>query len=307
MLRSIVEQARQGDEEAFAALVREVGDRCIYIAHRILRDANLAEDAVQITLVHVWRELPALRDLDRFEAWLHRILVNACYAEAKRGRHFAADVVLLETDAPVGADEFLTVHDRDQLDRGFRRLPAGPAGCPRLPLRPRADHARGRRPPRHSPRDGQVPIVLCNRGDPGGARSRRPDTHPRPGAAGMTKARDPEVLLTAYLAIGMDALPDRVADSVMDEVHRTRQRVVLGPWRTPTYVQGNARGRGGRHRRHDRQCVLRHPARPAGRHRSGADGQCKPSSEPACDRGADRRRRHRASRRSRHRPPWAPS
>ena len=61
MLRAIVDQARQGDEEAFAALVREVGDRCIFIAHRILRDANLAEDAVQIALVQVWRELPALR------------------------------------------------------------------------------------------------------------------------------------------------------------------------------------------------------------------------------------------------------
>ncbi len=124
MLRTIVDQARQGNEEAFGALVREVGDRCIFIAHRILRDANLAEDAVQVALVQVWRELPALRDLDRFEAWLHRIVANACYAEARRGRHFRDDVVLLETDAPSTVDDgFLTVHDRDQLDRGFRRLP----------------------------------------------------------------------------------------------------------------------------------------------------------------------------------------
>jgi len=83
VLRAIVDQARQGDEEAFGALVREIGDRCIFIAHRILRDSNLAEDAVQVALVQVWRELPALRDLDRFEAWLHRILVNAC--TPKRG------------------------------------------------------------------------------------------------------------------------------------------------------------------------------------------------------------------------------
>src|SRR4029079_9479135 len=123
MLRAIVDRAQQGDEEAFGALVREVGDRCIFIAHRILRAATLAEDAVQVTLVTVWRELPALRDLDRFEAWLHRILVNACYAEARRGRHFATAVVLLETHAATGAGAFLSVHDRDQLDRGFRRLP----------------------------------------------------------------------------------------------------------------------------------------------------------------------------------------
>ena len=123
MLRTFVGRARQGDEEAFGALVREVGDRCIFIAHRILRDTDLAEDAVQVALVQVWRELPALRDLDRFEAWLHRILVNACYAEARRSRRFAANVVLLEMDAPVVGDAYLTVNDRDQLDRGFRRLP----------------------------------------------------------------------------------------------------------------------------------------------------------------------------------------
>lgn len=123
MLRTLVDRARQGDEEAFGALVREVGDRCIFIAHRILRDADLAEDAVQMALLQVWRELPALRDLDRFEAWLHRILVNACYAEARRSRRFTANVVLLETDGPTANDAYLTVHDRDQLDRGFRRLP----------------------------------------------------------------------------------------------------------------------------------------------------------------------------------------
>jgi RNA polymerase sigma-70 factor (ECF subfamily) len=124
MLRSIIERARQGDEEAFGALVRDVGDRCIYIAHRILRDADLAQDAVQIALVQVWRELPALRDVDRFEAWLHRIVVHACYAEARRGRKAATNVVLLETDAPTADDAaILSLHDRDQLDRGFRRLP----------------------------------------------------------------------------------------------------------------------------------------------------------------------------------------
>jgi RNA polymerase sigma-70 factor (ECF subfamily) len=123
VLRALVERAGQGDEEAFAAVVRTVGDRCMFIAHRILRDADRAEDAVQAALVAAWEQLPTLRDLDRFEAWLHRILVNACYAEARRGRRWAANVVLLETDAPVARDEILAVHDRDQLDRGFRRLP----------------------------------------------------------------------------------------------------------------------------------------------------------------------------------------
>jgi RNA polymerase sigma-70 factor (ECF subfamily) len=123
VLLAIVDQAKHGDEEAFAALVREVGGRCMSIAHRILRDSNLAEDAVQVALVKVWRELPTLRELDKFDAWLHRILVNACYAEARRGRRFAADVPVLEFDGPAAPDAYLSVHDRDQLDRAFRRLP----------------------------------------------------------------------------------------------------------------------------------------------------------------------------------------
>lgn len=48
----------------------------------------------------------------------------------------------------------------------------------------------------------------------------------------MTTSRDPEALLTAYLADGMSVLPDRVVDAVLDEVHRTRQRSGIGPWRT---------------------------------------------------------------------------
>jgi DNA-directed RNA polymerase specialized sigma sub unit, sigma24 homolog len=126
MLRAIVDQARQGDEEAFAALVRQVGDRCIFIAHRILRDANLAEDAVQVALVQVWRELPALRDLDRFEAWLHRILVNACRDRLrKRRRSPIAELSMAESSAM--PDRYRAVDDRLALDRAFERLSADQA------------------------------------------------------------------------------------------------------------------------------------------------------------------------------------
>ena len=120
---ALVEQARAGDEEAFASLAHAAGDRLLAIAYRILRDLGLAEDAVQQTLVLAWRELPSLRDVDRFDAWLHRLLVNACYREARRGRQWATNVRVLPVDAPTGADGFATVEDRDQLDRGFRRLP----------------------------------------------------------------------------------------------------------------------------------------------------------------------------------------
>jgi len=120
---ALVERARAGDEEAFASLARAAGDRLLAIAFRILRDLGLAEDAVQQTLVLAWRELPSLRDVDRFDAWLRRLLVNACYREARRGRQWAANVRVLPMEQPSRTDDFATVVERDQLERGFRRLP----------------------------------------------------------------------------------------------------------------------------------------------------------------------------------------
>jgi RNA polymerase sigma-70 factor (ECF subfamily) len=123
VLRALVDAAKQGDEEAFGALVRVVGDHCMAIAYRILRDVDLAEDAVQTALITSWRELPTLRDPDRFEPWLHRMLVNACYAEARRSKRWVANVRVLETVGASTPDDVLTVDDRDQLERGIRRLP----------------------------------------------------------------------------------------------------------------------------------------------------------------------------------------
>src|SRR5687767_13802513 len=88
--RNLVEQAQHGDREAFAMLARAHGNRLMAIAQRILRDVGRAEEAVQQTLVLAWQELPRLRDPDRFDAWLHPLLVNATYAEARRWRTWNA-------------------------------------------------------------------------------------------------------------------------------------------------------------------------------------------------------------------------
>jgi RNA polymerase sigma-70 factor (ECF subfamily) len=120
--RALVDRAKQGDGEAFDALARAVGDKCMAIAVRILRDADLAEDAVQAALITAWRELRSLRDPEAFEPWLHRILTHACYAEARRRRRWSTAVRVLPIEATSGSDETLTVEDRDQLERAFRRL-----------------------------------------------------------------------------------------------------------------------------------------------------------------------------------------
>ncbi len=121
-MRDLVLQAQRGDREAFAALVQLASDRMYALAARILRDSDLAEDALQGALITAWRQLPTLRDPDRFEAWVRKLLVHACYAEARRRRSWAANVRVLPVDGPAGPDELVSIDDRDALDRAFRRL-----------------------------------------------------------------------------------------------------------------------------------------------------------------------------------------
>jgi RNA polymerase sigma-70 factor (ECF subfamily) len=118
----LVARAQQGDEGAFASLAVAVGDRLHAVAHRILRDVDLAEDATQQALLSIWRDLPQLRDPARFDAWSYRLLVRACYAEARRARRSAPNLRLLPAEQPVAPDGLDSVVDRDQLERGFRRL-----------------------------------------------------------------------------------------------------------------------------------------------------------------------------------------
>ena len=122
MDRDLVEQAQAGDQSAFMDLVRSRGDQLFSIAQRILRDIDRAEDALQDALVIAWRDLPSLRDPDRFDAWVHRVLTNVCIAQATRERRRAANLRVLPVDGPAAPDDLHGVIDRDQLDRGFRRL-----------------------------------------------------------------------------------------------------------------------------------------------------------------------------------------
>jgi RNA polymerase sigma-70 factor, ECF subfamily len=119
---TLVVRAQKGDEQAFASLAVPLGNRLHALAHRILRDIDLAEDATQQALLSVWRDLPQLRDPARFEAWSYRLLVRACYAEGRRTRREVANLILLEADEPSAGEGLSSVVDRDQLERGFRRL-----------------------------------------------------------------------------------------------------------------------------------------------------------------------------------------
>jgi RNA polymerase sigma-70 factor (ECF subfamily) len=123
MERNLVERAKRGDRKAFGHLAAEAGDRLYAIAQRILRDPEAAGDVTQQTLVKIWRQLPTLRDVERFDGWSYRLLVNACNDEIRRQRRHQSHLHLLGRDSPI-PDPALSVADRDQLDRGFARLSA---------------------------------------------------------------------------------------------------------------------------------------------------------------------------------------
>ena len=119
----LVVQAQGGDHAAFERLALTVIARVHGLAFNILRDSDRAEDATQQTLLAVWRDLPQLRDPARFEAWVYRVAVRACHAEARRTRRWLSVVSPLTGDGFTTSDAHLeAVNDRDQFDRAFRRL-----------------------------------------------------------------------------------------------------------------------------------------------------------------------------------------
>jgi RNA polymerase sigma factor (sigma-70 family) len=120
--RELVERAGRGDHDAFGQLVRERIARLDAAARLILRDPELAHDAVQEALVGAWRDMPGLRDPDAFDAWIHRIIVRSCLGILRRRRRRVIEVELTPTtDIPVG-DIGSFVVDRDEVERALARL-----------------------------------------------------------------------------------------------------------------------------------------------------------------------------------------
>ncbi len=120
-MQDLVEQASRGDRDAFAALASASVDRLFAIARRILQDHDRAQDAVQSALLGAWRDLPSLRDPTRFQPWLHRLLVRACYEEARKQRAFRITVRVLRRE-PETPDPTGWLADREELERAFHRL-----------------------------------------------------------------------------------------------------------------------------------------------------------------------------------------
>ena len=123
--RGLVERARKGDHDAFTELARGAATRLERAARLILRDPELARDAVQEALIRAWRDLPRLRDPDKFDAWLHRLTINACLDLARRRRRRVIEVELTPLDSPTMHDMTAAFADREIVDAAMRRLDEG--------------------------------------------------------------------------------------------------------------------------------------------------------------------------------------
>jgi RNA polymerase sigma factor (sigma-70 family) len=118
----LVERARGGDRHAFAELIRESGARLDATARLILRDPELAQDAVQDTLIRAWRSLPGLRDTATFDHWLHSLVAHACIDLARKRRRRVVEVELTPIHFTEALDYAGEIADRDLLDRALARL-----------------------------------------------------------------------------------------------------------------------------------------------------------------------------------------
>lgn len=123
MTAELVTRAQAGDHAAFSALAAASVSRLHRIARLILRDEEFARDAVQEALVNAWLDIKAVRDPERFDAWLHRLLVRACYREADRHRRRRiVEITIQPMELPDPGDSPHELAIRDLLERGFRRL-----------------------------------------------------------------------------------------------------------------------------------------------------------------------------------------
>ncbi len=198
MSRALVERAQQGDREAYEELALGVTRQLFLVAARIVRDPDLAQDAVQQTLVAMWRDLPSLRDPDRFEAWTYRMVVRFCRAASRRERRLGVRIVDLSEFAGCGRWRYRRYRTARSTRAGIHPTESRPPDGRRAPPLRRPVARRDRRHPRGSLRHGRLAIASCDAGHARHHRSRRPH-HGRGRAVSMTTEDPFDRLVATWL------------------------------------------------------------------------------------------------------------
>ena len=122
---SLVRLAQRGDADAFDALSRARIEPAYRLAFGILRSEEDARDAIQEAFVAAWRQLPALRDPARFDAWLGRIVVNACQMALRHRRVVRVREIVVTA---IALSRLLDVHRGSVRPvSGLERAPDGSA------------------------------------------------------------------------------------------------------------------------------------------------------------------------------------
>jgi RNA polymerase sigma-70 factor (ECF subfamily) len=117
----LVARARSGDHVAFERLAMEATPRLDAIARMILRDRDLACDAVQDALINAWLKLGTLRDPSKFDFWLNKLVTNSCLSLARRQPRFR--VVDISDDLVGGApDQTRELEDRQEISAAMQYL-----------------------------------------------------------------------------------------------------------------------------------------------------------------------------------------
>ena len=221
----LVARAARGDADAFDALARDRIDRLFAIASRILRDHHDAEDAVQHALWTAWSDLPGLRDPARFDAWLYRLLIRACYRAGHSRRRRAAIVSIVpEMDELPGTAVADAIVDRDALERAFASLIDRASGGGGPPPLSRARARRDRRDRRRSAWDGPIAAPLRPAEAPVGHRGRRTIDRRGRGVRTMNENHRNDDIVRAWVRSGPEQASADLVERTLRPVPRMRQR-----------------------------------------------------------------------------------
>jgi RNA polymerase sigma-70 factor (ECF subfamily) len=117
----LVIQARSGSDGAFMGLVELETPDAYRLTLSILRHSHDAEDALQEAFVRAWRELPDLRDCERWQAWFRRIVVSAAIDTGRR-KNSHRFVPLGFHEPPPDDDASDSFADRDEVVRAMGSL-----------------------------------------------------------------------------------------------------------------------------------------------------------------------------------------